>query len=327
MRNPERFPRGARVMFIGDSITCNGTFISYIQEYYRTHFPEDRVRMFNAGVSGGNVHESALRYLASDLAEHEPTHAVIMLGMNDIWRGHYMTEEHYTDVKAERARVYLDGMLQLTEALSARGIPFVLCTPTPFDDEMVCEEPAGKNLAMALTGYGYLCMGLAEKYGAPCVDFNEAMTFFNREMQKKDPAFSLIGTDRVHPTAAGHALMATVFLRAQGFTDLPEPTVDAYERGALAFAVEAKEQKRYELEQSRRRIRTGAYFFLGDAWQAPLEERLSLAKTYLNENRDKPDANPYIIKCVEEYLTEAPREEEYRVRLQALTDALYGDET
>jgi len=83
MKAPQRFPRDARVMFIGDSITCNGTFLAHIQEYYRTHFPEDKVKIYNAGVSGGNVCDSALRYLEGDLAFFAPTHAVLMIGMNE----------------------------------------------------------------------------------------------------------------------------------------------------------------------------------------------------------------------------------------------------
>ncbi len=324
MRNPERFPRGARVLFIGDSITRNGTFIAYIQEYYRTHFPEDRVKLYNAGVSGGTVHESALRYLEADLARFEPTHAVLMLGMNDIWRGLYMTAEHQTDTKVTRNRIYFEGVATLAEKLYERGIPLIFCTPTPFDDEMACEAAAGKNLAMALTGYGQYCIGLAEKYGAPVVDFNSAMTHFNREMQKKNAAFSLIGPDRVHPTAEGHAFMASVFLRAQGFTDLPETTVEAYERDGISLSLSPLNAQKHELEQKLSVLRSAVYFSMGDRWNAPFEERISVARAYLAENKDKEGAHPFIIGSVEEYIQNAAHEEEYAASLLRLTDALYG---
>lgn len=323
MRNPERFPKDARVMFIGDSITCNGTFIAHIQEYYMTRFPADRVKLYNAGVSGGNVWGSALRYLEADLALFEPTHAVLMIGMNDIWRGHYMAKEHYTDIKTERNRLYFEGVALLAEKLYERGIPLIFCTPTPFDDEMACEAEAGKNLAMALTGYGHFCAGLAEKYGAPVVDFNSAMTFFNRERQKKDPAFSLVGADRVHPTAEGHAFMASVFLRAQGFTDLPEVTVEAYEKSGISLSLSSKNTARFEVEKKLRTLRCAAYFSLGDKWNAPYEERLAIARDYIAENKGKADANAFVLGCVETYLENVPHEEEYTASLLRLTDALY----
>ncbi len=323
MRNPERFKRGARVMFIGDSITCNGKFIAHIQEYYRTHFPEDRIKLYNAGISGGNVHDSALRYLEADLALFKPTQAVLMIGMNDIWRGHYMGQEHYTDIKTERARIYFEGVAELAARLYAKGIPMIFCTPTPFDDEMACDEPAGKNLAMALTGYGHFCAGLAEKYEAPVVDFNASLTYFNREMQKKNPAFSLVGCDRVHPTELGHAFMACVFLRAQGFTDVPETTTAAYENGEIEVSLSQINAQRYEVEQKLRALRNAIYFSMGDAWQAPLAERIKLAQAYVAENKDKADTNPYIVQRVAEYIENAVHEEEYTVTLLKLTDALY----
>lgn len=324
MRKPKRFAPLSRVMFIGDSITCNGRFIAHIQDYYLSHFPEDKVKLYNAGVSGGNVHGSALRYLEADLALFRPTEAVLMIGMNDIWRGHYMADEHYTDIKTERNNIYFEGVAKLAEELYARGIPLTFCTPTPFDDEMACDVPAGKNLAMALTGYGHFCAGLAEKYGAPVVDFNSAMTYFNRELQKKDTAASLIGPDRVHPTEAGHAFMASVFLSAQGFTDVPATTIEAYEKGEITFAFSDANAQRYATEQNFKKVRNAAYFALGDAWQKSLDERLAFAQNYIEVNKAKPDANQYILSCVEDYLVYAPEEENYKKDLLRLTDALYG---
>ena len=323
MKAPQRFPRDARVVFIGDSITCNGTFLAHIQEYYRTHFPEDRVKIYNAGVSGGNVHESALRYLEADLAFFAPTHAVLMIGMNDIWRGHYMNEtEHYTAVKTERNRIYFEGVALLAEKLYARGIPMIFCTPSPFDDEMVCDAPAGKNLAMALTGYGHFCCGLAEKYGAGVVDFNGTMTEFNRDMQKKDPTFSLCGSDRVHPTEVlGHVFMAITFLRAQGFTDLPEPTVENYEKGLLTLSLSEIGKARHDAEQKTRGLRTAVFFCMGDDWNKPIDERLEIARKYVADNRSNPDANPFIVDRVEQYISLAEHEEEYLAELMRLTDA------
>ena len=315
MRNPMPFPQDARVLFIGDSITCNGTFVAHIQQYYRDNFPEKRVKCYNAGVSGGSVWGSALRYFDADIELFKPTHAVVMIGMNDIWRGHYMNEqEHYTDIKTERNNIYFDGVALLAEKLYALGIPVIFCTPSPFDDEMACETPAGKNLAMALTGYGHYCIGLAEKYGAGVVDFNSA----------KDPAFSLCGADRVHPTdALGHSVMALIFLRAQGFTDLPEPTVENYEKGLLVLTKSEDNEKRHAAERNARDIRTGAFFCLGDKWSAPLEERIALAQAYVDANKDAPGANPYVVLRVEKYIENVSKEEAYKAELMKLTDALY----
>jgi lysophospholipase L1-like esterase len=296
-----------------------------VQEYYRNRFPEDKIKCYNAGVAGGNVHESALRYLEKDLELFSPTHVVLMIGMNDVWRHLYMNPaEHCTAAKTQRNDRYFEGVALLAEKLYARGISMTFCTPTPFDDEMACETPAGKNLAMALTGYGHFCIGLAEKYGAGVVDFNSALTHFNREMQKKDPAFSLCNADRVHPSdGLGHTFMALVFLRAQGFTELPEPTVENYEKGLLELSLSEDNAKRHEMERCARALRNGVYFCAGDKWDAPLEERVALLEAFVEENKDSTTVNPYIYNCAKEYLVNVGEEERYKAELLALTDALY----
>ncbi len=82
MRNPERFPRGARVMFIGDSITHNGMFLAHIQEYYRTHFPEDGVKE-NENKEGVNpyVVQRVKEYIQN--AVHEEEYAASLLRLTD----------------------------------------------------------------------------------------------------------------------------------------------------------------------------------------------------------------------------------------------------
>ena len=47
------------------------------------------------------------------------------------------------------------------------------------------------------------------------IDFNTPMDALNQKQQMVDPAFSIIGNDRVHPGAAGHMVMTYLFLKAQ----------------------------------------------------------------------------------------------------------------
>jgi len=59
----------------------------------------------------------------------------------------------------------------------------------------------------------------AAETGAAVVDFHGAMTRLNADLQRADPAFTLIGPDRIHPAAPGHFVMAYTFLKAQGAPD------------------------------------------------------------------------------------------------------------
>ena len=310
MQRVEKFPKDARVMFIGDSITCKGAFIAHIQDYYRTHFPEDKVKCFNAGVSGGTVKKSALPYLEKDLKDYRPTHAVVMLGMND---------------RAEPLEDYFSGMEELADKLSARGISIIFCTPTPIDSGRAPREPQTVRAADMLTGLGYFCFGLARKYGAPVVDFNRIMTEFLSYMQAKNPNFTLHWQDRIHPTPElGHVVMALAFLRAQGFTDIPAPTAEAYEKGNYRLFLSEENQRRYDKEEIVRLVRCADYLVVGkELWGAPFEERMKPVLAYLEKVAAGEEQNAYIETLAREYGHFAPDEEQHIADLLALTDALY----
>ena len=48
----EVFRDGDVVVFFGDSITHGGYYHEYITDYYRTRFPEARIRFVNSGIGG-----------------------------------------------------------------------------------------------------------------------------------------------------------------------------------------------------------------------------------------------------------------------------------
>jgi hypothetical protein len=61
------------------------------------------------------------------------------------------------------------------------------------------------------------------------VDFFHPMTGIDLREQQKDSAFTLTGTDRIHPGNHGHVVMAWLFLKAQGLDTLPvaDMSIDA----------------------------------------------------------------------------------------------------
>ena len=69
------FPKNARVCFIGDSITHNNGFVSYISAYYHEYLKDRKVNFYNCGVAGGRT-RTALCVMDKDVFPHNPTHAV-----------------------------------------------------------------------------------------------------------------------------------------------------------------------------------------------------------------------------------------------------------
>ena len=224
---PEPFKDGDRVCFIGDSITHGGAYHSDIVLFYATRFPERRIAMFNCGISGDSA-GGAVRRFDWDIAAHEPTVSTIMLGMNDVSRGLYGKDKP-DEALLQRRKSAIDShvanLRQLAEALRGKGSRLIVITPSIYDQTstMATENLFGVNDALGLCGEQ--ARALAMEFGGSVVDFHGALTRLNAEVQKADPAATLVGKDRVHPGAMGHLLMAYLFLKAQGVSPHVSRTV------------------------------------------------------------------------------------------------------
>lgn len=214
------FKDGETVCFFGDSITHGGRFHSYVYDYYLTRFPDRTVRFVNAGVSGDSAGGAQGR-LADDVVANKPTAVVVMFGMNDVGRGNYVAEPNEQQRTAQRQALerYRANMERLTARLRAEaGEPRLLfVTPSPFDQTGVNDRnnnQPGCNDGLARCAE--IVRELAAQNKGTVVDFHAPMTAFNLERQRSDPAFTIIGPDRVHPGAPGHLMMAWLFLKAQG---------------------------------------------------------------------------------------------------------------
>jgi len=216
----ELFKDGETVCLLGDSITARGATQTIISDYYLTRFPDRTVRFVNAGRSGDSA-GGALGRVQEDVIAKKPTSVSIMFGMNDVNRGSYVANPD--DAKKGQQQQALDGYRANMEKLVARlraeaGEPkLYFVTPSPFDQTVVLEKE--NNQPGCNDGLGR-CAGIvremAQKNPSTLVDFHTPMTALNLEQQKKDPKWTIIGADRVHPGAPGHLMMAWLFLKTQG---------------------------------------------------------------------------------------------------------------
>ncbi len=228
----ELFKDGETVCLLGDSITARGATQTIISDYYLTRFPDRTVRFVNAGRSGDSA-GGALGRVQEDVIAKKPTSVSIMFGMNDVNRGSYIANPD--DAKKGQQQQALDGYKANMEKLVARiraeaGDPkLYFVTPSPFDQTVVLEKE--NNQPGCNDGLGR-CAGIvremAQNNPSTLVDFHAPMTALNLEQQKKDPKWTIVGADRVHPSAPGHLMMAWLFLKTQGAPSLvSKVTVDA----------------------------------------------------------------------------------------------------
>lgn len=218
---PKPFKDGDTVCFLGDSITHGGNWHRYIELFYVSHQPEKKINIINCGI-GGDRADGALKRLDWDVLVHQPTVIVIMLGMNDIGHANYDSPNPTPEMLAGREESisdYRKNMAALIEAIQQHSkAAIVLVKPSPYDETAELAKPARKGANGALAKCADICGDFAQKYNTAVVDFHGPMTRLMTEGQKLDPKFALVGGDRVHPGLPGHLVMASLFLRAQGFT-------------------------------------------------------------------------------------------------------------
>ena len=212
----KQVPINGKILFLGDSITDMGMYISYIQAYLDMFQPGNSLKLYNLGLSAETVcglTEPGHPYPRPDVNERidramltiEPHWVVLMYGMND---------GIYHPFKEERYAAYKEGMWKLVRRIREYGSRIIVMTPTPFEpevrsDKLVegAEGPFDFDHASAayddvLTRYSRF---LVEEVGPEVdvvVDVHEALS-----------GLGPFTEDGVHPGWAGHFQIARAFMR------------------------------------------------------------------------------------------------------------------
>jgi lysophospholipase L1-like esterase len=226
------FQTGDRIAFVGNSITEQGYYESYIWLYYMLHFPNRRVVILNRGIGGDRAQNIYDRF-DDDVAHSEPTVICLTFGMNDSGYFEFLraNADSVAKVHVQESRHYFELIEEKLKALSK--VKKVMILGSPFDETAkikgsnnfpgkvkVMEEIAGFQTQAAKDNHWGL------------VDFLHPMTEIDIREQKKDSTFTLTGNDRIHPGNSGHFVMAWLFLKAQGLDTLPVADI-AIDAGTL----------------------------------------------------------------------------------------------
>lgn len=217
---------GDVVVFYGDSITEQRGYSSYVETFVVTRFPWARVRFVNSGwtsdrVVGGHGGPIDTR-LWRDVITYAPTVVPIMLGMND--GGFREFEPKFFDK-------YQEGYRHIVETLKTAipGVRLTLIKPSAYDD--ICQEPSfegGYN--KVLDKYGDFLATLAQEEHLQLVDAHSPMLKALKAIHKEDEecAGIVLMQDRIHPTLAGHILIAEALLKGWGApSTVSEVEIDA----------------------------------------------------------------------------------------------------
>jgi len=211
------FKSGDRVVFTGNSITDGGHYHSYIWLYYITHFPTRRIHIFNAGI-GGDVAQQMYERLESDVFNRKPTVVALTFGMNDT--GYQLLKGAKADSAYQQK---VAGALQSFQSIEQKlkqhpEARKIMIGSSPYDETSKTKSILliGKNAAMRQIAVEQQLV--AKKNHWEYVDFGAPMTAINLREQQADSAFTLQGSDRIHPTNDAQMVMASIFLKAQGLS-------------------------------------------------------------------------------------------------------------
>lgn len=205
-----RLQQGDIVLFQGDSITDCGRdrnnpnslgngYPLLVDSWFGMNFPEMNVTFLNRGISGNRVVDLNARW-EEDCLDLKPNWVSIYIGINDCWR-------RYDSGDPTSTQDFKDGYRKLIErtksALDAKLImaePFVL--PHPEDRRAWREDLDPKIHAVR---------DLAAEYGALLVPLDG---LFAAAAVRREASFW--APDGVHPSPAGHGLIAKAWLETMG---------------------------------------------------------------------------------------------------------------
>ena len=213
-----RFPPGARILFQGDSITDGGRGRSEDPNHILGQelrlpprrrlwgpLPGPRLgRFLNRGISGNKVTDLAARWQGDTLAL-KPDVLSILVGVNDA--GSVVNSGGSGGVTAQQYEQVYDQILQQAVAADP-NLKLVLCEPFVAQTGHVMDHPEQWNAEIKLRQAAV--ERLAAKYHAPVVHFQ---LMFNAAISHSKQPVTFWVWDGIHPTYAGHQLMADEWLR------------------------------------------------------------------------------------------------------------------
>lgn len=198
-----------RILFIGNSITYAGEYVTNLEAYFTTHYPEMNVEFINAGlpsetVSGlsepghadgkfprPDLHER----LARVLKQTKPDWVFACYGMND---GIYMPLDK---VRFEK---FKKGIIWLHDELAKSGVKKIIhLTPPVFDERM----GGHTGYAHVLDVYSEWILNQRSVAQWNVADIHGGMKTYLENHIQKDTAFTL-ATDGVHPGKTGHWIIS-----------------------------------------------------------------------------------------------------------------------
>ena len=238
--------RVKRIVFLGNSITYMGQYISYIDAYLTVKYPARHIEIINVGLPSETVsglsepgHAGGM-FPRPDL--HERLERVLTQTKPDLVFACYgMNDGVYEPFDDERFRKYREGIGWLHEQILKEGASIIHITPPVYD------ERKGKAYANVLDIYSDWLISLRYSSNWNVIDIHWPMKKYLEDKRQADSTFSY-AKDGVHPNEIGHFIMAKRILLALGEKELAnannmKEALSVYQNGDTILRLVEKRQE------------------------------------------------------------------------------------
>ena len=200
-----------RVVMMGDSITEQHMYSSYVEAWTLTRFPAWDVQFVNVGIGGDGAPGGNNRF-KRDVLAYAPTAMTVNFGMNDCGGpGSNFNEGQFKN--------FTTSMQKIADQAKAANIRVAWCTTTPA--EVMDVGPSVLPYIQNLEKFSMAVKETAAANGNGLfIDQFHPFVAAIDKARAADPKNRIGGGDVVHPGPPGQTLMAAEILTGMGFPTL-----------------------------------------------------------------------------------------------------------
>jgi lysophospholipase L1-like esterase len=223
---------GDRVVFLGDSITEQRLYTTYIEAYALTRHPAWKLTFRNVGWGGDTswlrqrarpdegklfaadgtelndmIVKSVGSGLGRDVLPLQPTFVTVKFGMND---------HSYQAFRPDIFRAYTRSQAEIARVLTGSDARVAFLTPQPIEEKRPDPDQDVRNQSLRRFSDGL--KDVAAKGNAMYIDQFGPYLDLMLAARAQDPKAFIGGGDAVHPGPAGQTLMAWAVLKGLGAT-------------------------------------------------------------------------------------------------------------
>lgn len=187
------------------------------KDYYYTPYPNKKIKIHIAGVSGDCANDVLYRF-EEDIAFYKPKYTTILIGIND---------GGYLKFQDKIFKFYEKDMTKMLDKLDSLGTKAILMTPTIYDhlqglkgmNWIKKKNVPETHYDATLVYFDNLGLGQANFRGLGYVNLQQPLYKYTREIRKTNADFTFV-PDAVHTEADGQLIMALSILQDIEASDL-----------------------------------------------------------------------------------------------------------